>query len=313
MIPKIKDHLKFIQQQVSRIAVIERFLENDLKSPKINLGQIQSNMNAKKESVTDLSEVEFQVFSQWGDDGIIQYMVNKLNIPNKTFIEFGVENYRESNTRFLLINNNWTGLVIDGSPENVEYIKKDIICWACELYAEASFITAENINDLLARPGFGEEIGILSVDIDGNDYWVWKAITNIKPVIVIAEYNSIFGKNTFWTIPYDPGFVRKRDHTITYYGASLQALCMLADEKGYEFVGCNSKGNNAYFIRKDKMVPAIQKKSPEEGYVLSKFREAELNGERVTGKERLRLLTGLKVRDLKSNKIINIDPANVEY
>jgi hypothetical protein len=313
MIGRISKFIKRISYQVNRIPEIEKLIISDIKSPKVNLGQIQSHQNNQKEKIENLSEVEFQVFSQWGDDGIIQYLVNKLDIPHKTFIEFGVESYIEANTRFLLVNNNWTGYVIDGSPENVQKIKKDIISWSSELHAECSFITKENINELIQKVSFNKEVGILSVDIDGNDYWVWKAIDCINPIIVIAEYNSIFGINTFWTLPYNPAYVRKRDHTISYYGASLQALCSLGHEKGYEFIGCNSKGNNAYFIRKDKMVPAIKSKKPEEGYVVSKFREAQVNGEYVTGEERIKLIEGLDVWDLKLNTVIKINPAEVKY
>ena len=286
---------------------------NDTKSPKILLGKLLTELNNQKKNINSLEEVEFQVFSQWGDDGIIQYIINKVDFPNKTFIEFGVENYTESNTRFLLINNNWTGFVIDGSKDNVNYIKSDVICWACELYAEAAFITADNINDLLQKPGFNPEIGILSIDIDGNDYWVWKAINSVNPVLIIAEYNSLFGKNTAWTVPYDPGFIRSDKHdSILYYGVSLKALKILADEKGYSFIGCNSKGNNAYFIRNDKS-SAFPVKTVEEGYVLSKFRETVKNGERVSGINRIKLIEGLEVVDVETNNVVKIDASLIQY
>ncbi|THU42049.1 hypothetical protein FAM09_05335 [Niastella caeni] len=298
---------------VSQIPEIYNLLTNDLKSSKVNLGQIQSSLNAQKSSITSLSEVEFQVFSQWGDDGIIQYLINKIDIPNKTFIEFGVENYTEANTRFLLINNNWTGLIIDGDPENIQYAKRDVISWACELYAEQAFITAENINSLLKKPEFDAEVGILSVDIDGNDYWVWKAIDCINPIIVIVEYNSVFGRNTSWTVPYDPSFVRSEKHSsLLYYGASLKALYTLGKEKGYSFIGCNSKGNNAYFIRNDKL-GQFKPLTADEGYVKSKIREAVINGERVTGDKRLKTIEGLEVYDIQENRTLKIDSALVKY
>jgi hypothetical protein len=313
MIARIKTFLSSKVGFISKTHSVANYLYNDLKSSKVNLGQIQAMLNNQRVSINNLSDVEFQVFSQWGDDGIIQYLINRLDIPNKTFIEFGVEDYRESNTRFLLINNNWTGLVIDGSEDNINVIKNDIISWACELHAVNSFITAENINQLIQKVNFHHEVGILSVDIDGNDYWVWKAIDCISPIMVIAEYNSLFGINTSWTLPYDPAFARKRDHTIIYYGASLRALCMLAAEKGYVFVGCNSKGNNAYFIREDKMNDSIKAKTPEEGFVVTKIREAQVGGQYVSGEERIKLIKGLNIFDLQQNKIIPIDPSIVRY
>lgn len=288
--------------------------ENDLKSPKVNLGQIQSLLNNQKDKIDNLSEVEFQVFSQWGDDGIIQFLVNKIHFPNKVFIEFGVENYRESNTRFLLINNNWTGYVIDGSKDNIDFIKNDIISWACELHSECAFITKENINELIRKVNFDREIGILSIDVDGNDYWIWEAINSVNPVLIIAEYNSLFGKNTLWSVPYDPLFVRGQKHSsLLYYGASLGALNFIASKKGYSLIGCNSKGNNAYFLRNDKLGGIFEKKSVEAAYVFSKFREAKVGNDRPSGKERIILIEGLNVVNVDDGSMVKIDRNIIQY
>jgi hypothetical protein len=278
----------------------------DLKNPKVLTGRLFAELNNQR-TIADLQEAEFQVFSQWGDDGIIQYLIRKIDIPNKTFIEFGVENYTEANTRFLVINNNWSGLVLDGSEANVEYIKKDPISWAHEIHSWAAFITRENINSLLRKfldLGFEKEVGILSVDIDGNDYWVWKEINEVNPVIVIAEYNSVWGHDNAWAVPYTPDFYRMSEgNSILHYGASLLSLCDLADEKGYFFVGCNSAGNNAYFIRKDKITD-LKPLTAERGYVVSKFREAKMpDGTMISGKDRLKSLIGRKVYNTRTQQI----------
>lgn len=147
----------------------------------LNLGRIQAENNRLKKFVDNLEEVEFQVFSQRGEDGIIQYIISQIEVTNKIFVEFGVEDYTESNTRFLLINNNWSGLVIDGSKDNIKFIKKDFIYWKYDLTAYHSFITKENINELISKYTDCSDIGLLSIDIDGNDYWIWEAITVIKP------------------------------------------------------------------------------------------------------------------------------------
>lgn len=221
-----------------------------------------------------IKEAEFKVFSQFGDDGIIQFLISKVSIDTDKFVEFGVESYEEANTRFLLMHNNWQGLIIDGSPENVAYIKNDSIYWQYDLTAVSSFITAENINQLLQENGFSGEIGILSIDIDGNDYWVWQAITVCDPAIVIIEYNSLFGSERSITIPYKPDFYRMDAHySGLYFGASLQALCYLGKIKGYSLIGCNKAGNNAYFV-KDNLVSDLQVLSPDEGFVHARFREA---------------------------------------
>ena len=195
---------------------------------------------------------EFRVFSQWGEDGIIQYLIRHVPIGRKLFVEFGVENYQESNTRFLLTNNHWAGLVIDGSASNIEFVKRDTIYWATNLKAEQAFVTAENINGILRAAGIAGDIGLLSVDIDGNDYWLWEAIDSISPRIVICEYNSHFGPDARVSTPYDPAFVRDSAHfSKIYYGASLAALNSLAQAKGYSLVASNGAGNNAFFARND--------------------------------------------------------------
>jgi hypothetical protein len=246
------------------------------------------------------------VFSQYGDDGIIQFLVDYLEIPTKTFIEFGVQNYRESNTRFLLINNNWQGLIFDGSQKNIEEIKADNIYTNYGLTAECAFITKENINHLLQKNQFEGEIGLLHIDIDGNDYWIWQEINVISPSIVIMEYNSVFGKDRSITVPYDKSFVRHQKHySYLYFGASLLALCNLAEQKGYYFIGSNSNGNNAYFIRKDK-IKDLKMRTVEDSYVESKFRESrDKNGNFsfIGGEKRLELIKGLPVYNTQTQEI----------
>jgi hypothetical protein len=281
---------------------------NDTKDSRVLVGKLLSQLNNQKNEINKLSEVEYKVFSQFGDDGIIQYLINKIDIPNHSFIEFGVENYKESNTRFLLINDNWSGLVIDGSADNINYINNDIISSYHELHAIHSFITAENINELIAQflsLGFNKEIGLLSIDIDGNDYWVWKAITIIEPIIVVVEYNSLLGAEKSLTIPYDGNFVRNTKHNIMYWGSSLNAFVTLASKKNYAFIGCNAAGNNAYFVRKDKLNSAIKECTIEKGFVLSKFRETinEQTNLKPFGRERATFLKGLPFYNIDTETI----------
>jgi hypothetical protein len=310
MFSNLRRKYQFRKAQVNKIATVIERLDNDMKSPKINLGQIQAHLNNQRSSINSIHEVEFQIFSQWGDDGIIQYLINKLDIPHKIFVEFGVENYKESNTRFLLINNNWSGLVMDGSQEHIDFIKKDILSWGFDLHAKHAFITKENINSLLSEfigKGYNKEIGILSVDIDGNDYWIWKEINVVNPVIVITEFNSVFGDEKAWSIPYKSDFYRLDAHkSYQYWGASLKAFCTLAEEKGYYFIGCNSSGNNAYFVRKDK-IKDLKPLTCKEGFVESKFREyTDQNGEKVGGKARIELIRNMPVVNIENNQIEKI-------
>src|SRR6516225_12381537 len=108
--------------------------------------------------IPDLHQVEFKVFSQFGDDGIIQYLVHGLQPLPDTFVEFGVENYRESNTRFFLLNNNWRGLVLDGNQKWIDQIRSDEIYWRHTFTARCAFITRENINELLGAAGLAGQI-----------------------------------------------------------------------------------------------------------------------------------------------------------
>lgn len=218
---------------------------------------------------------EFQVYSQWGEDGIIQHLIKNINISRKVFIEFGVENYMESNTRFLLTNDNWSGLVIDGSQANINYIRNDDIYWRHNLKAVQSFITAENINSIFAENGIMGKIGLLSIDIDGNDYWVWKAINVVEPDIVICEYNSRFGKERAVTIPYNPEFMRSKAHySYLYSGASIKALVLLAESKGYKLVAGTMNGNDLFFVRRELLNDRVHACSIDEAYARNQFREA---------------------------------------
>jgi hypothetical protein len=270
------------------------------------LGRIEQRQVAR---CSDFRQAEFRVFSQWGEDGIIQYLLKSVAIERQIFVEFGVENYTESNTRFLLTNNQWAGLVIDGSAENIDYIKRDAIYWASNLKAEHAFITKENINDLLSRNGIVGDIGLLSVDIDGNDYWIWQAIDTIAPRIVICEYNSHFGSSAEVTIPYDGAFVRDSAHfSKIYYGASVAALCSLAAAKGYSLVASNAAGNNIFFVRND-LVGSLPVLSPAQAYRHAQFREYHDESGRLTYDDfetRLRKISHLPLYDLKTNALRKI-------
>jgi hypothetical protein len=244
------------------------------------LGRIE-NRQLHNIAASQVATAEFQVFSQWGEDGILQHLLRHVPVSKKIFVEFGVENYKESNTRFLLTNDNWSGLVMDGSLDNIEYIRHDSIYWRHNLKASHAFITRENIDDLLRSNGITGEIGLLSVDIDGNDYWVWKAIEVIVPSIVVVEYNSRFGPEKAVTIPYRADFNRSAAPGAgIHYGASLAALTSIGRKKGYALVGGNSVGSNAFFVKRDLKPESLPELSPSQVFVRSQFRETRgKNGE----------------------------------
>lgn len=238
------------------------------------LGRVEGRLSAANPSPR-LNDHEFRVFSQFGEDGILQNLVQRVVIDRRYFVEFGVEDYTQANTRWLMLQDGWQGLVLDGSELHVEAIRHSRAAWSNGLTAVAAFITRENINELIGSAGVSGRIGVLSVDIDGNDYWVWEALTIVDPAIVVVEYNHRFGPERSVVVPYDAGFVRRDAHwSHVYYGASLSALCGLAQRKGYAFVGCGSAGVNAFFVRSDALPPDLPELTPRQGYVAAQVREA---------------------------------------
>ena len=295
-----------LTRRVSRLLKRYASLPDRITRIQEALGRIEQRQSAECASA---QEAEFRVFSQWGEDGIIQHLIRHVPIERRLFVEFGVENYTESNTRFLLTNNQWSGLVMDGNAENIEYIRRDPIYWAANLKAEQAFVTKDNINQLLSANGIAGDIGLLSVDIDGNDYWVWRAIDTISPRIVICEYNSQFGPTAEVTTPYDAAFVRDTAHfSKIYYGASIKALCSLAARKGLSLVAANSAGNNVFFVRND-LVGALPVLSAEEAYRRAQFREYHDENGNLTFDDfdtRLRKISHLAVHDLQTDKLTKI-------
>ena len=275
-----------------------RFRLVNFEKDAVHRGVTLSKLNNLHES-KNIQDYEFSVFSQWGEDGIIQKLISSVPIVNKTFIEFGVENFLESNCRFLMTKDNWSGYVIDGSDKHIETIMNSSFYWKFDLKAKSAFITAENINELLKESDFDEDLGLLSLDIDGVDYWVLKAIDSYRPRILILEYNSVFGSERAVTVPYKVDFIRgKMHHTNLYFGASLPALAALAAEKGYMFVGTNSAGGNAFFIRQDVFPSNLAQIEVREGFTESKFRESRNTAGALTylsGKSRLDAIRGMPV------------------
>jgi hypothetical protein len=201
-------------------------------------------------------------------------LVERTDVGDRSFIEFGVESYREANTRFLLVKDNWRGLIIDADSHHIEFLRQSQLAWRHNITAISSFITADNIDRLLLDNGMMGDIGLLSVDIDSNDYWVLKAITAVRPRIIVCEYNSVFGAHRAVSVPYDLQFQAETAHySRLYFGASLPALQHLLEARGYVLVGCESHGANAFFVRSD-VARDLSPLRPDEAYVRSRFRSS---------------------------------------
>lgn len=290
---------------------VRRYLIGDLPAQQLNtlllLGKLHAERIRSLPPHASIQDAEFTVFSQFGEDGILQYLLQRVPLPTRFFVEFGVEDYQESNTRFLLVNDNWGGLVLDSDARLVEAIRKDPLHWRYDLTAACAFITRENIDELLRTQVPSPDIGLLSIDLDGNDYWVWQAIVSLRPRIVVCEYNSLFGATRAVTVPYDPSFSRSRAHfSHLYFGASLAALCRLAAAKGYDFVGCNSKGTNAFFVRSD-VSGTLHRLSAAQGFVASTHRDSRDEQGKMNylrGADRGRAIAHLAVYDVEQDGLV---------
>lgn len=186
--------------------------------------------------VTIIEDHSRGVYSQSGEDGIIEWILANIGVQSKVAVEFGAgDGVALSNTR-LLLDQGFSLFMFDVAPRAPHVVQAKI--------------NADNINEVFTVNGVPNEIDLLSIDIDGNDYWVWKALTDYRPRVVIVETNVSIPRREPKTIVYDPDFVW--DGT-DYYGASLAALMKLGDSKGYVLVH-EHKFLNAFFVRKE-LVP----------------------------------------------------------
>jgi hypothetical protein len=191
----------------------------------------------------------FKLYSQNDEDGIIQEIFRRIGTGNRTFVEFGVETGVECNSARLLVEG-WRGLWIEAKAEHVAAVRRRFASFIQDgnLKLLEAAVTAENIDALLRQADVTGEIDLLGIDIDYNDYWVWKAISAVRPRAVVIEYNASMRPPLSVTVPYDP---QGSWDGSNYYGASLEALVRLGAEKGYRIVGCSIAGVNAFFVRDD--------------------------------------------------------------
>ncbi|HLW68249.1 MAG TPA: hypothetical protein VKS79_23230 [Gemmataceae bacterium] len=192
---------------------------------------------------------EHQVYSQGGEDGIIAEIFRRIGTKNRTFVEIGVGDGLENNTAFLLTQG-WSGFWLEGDPECVRKIR--VGCKRAQvdrsLHLIELFVTGENVASALQQAGAPTEVDLLSIDVDQNTYWIWSALGQISARVVVVEYNAAWPAAVDWKVPYDPA--EMFDGTLCF-GASLKALELLGRQFGYNLVGCNLAGVNAFFVRSD--------------------------------------------------------------
>lgn len=190
-----------------------------------------------------------KAFSQNEEDGILNEIFRRVGVTSRTFFEVGVGNGLQNNTLFWL-KQGWKGAWIEGNPDDGNFIRQAFAGALArgDLRFQQAMVTAESINGLVAATGFsGREVDLLSIDIDGNDYYVLERL-ELGARVLVMEYNARFPPPVSWRMPYAPDFVWDGSD---WFGASLQAICDLAARRQYTLVGCNVTGSNAFFVRND--------------------------------------------------------------
>lgn len=218
----------------------------------------------KYQDSKNLNRYEHRVFSQTGEDGIIGEIFRRIGATNKLFVECAPGNGLESNSLYLMTRG-WTGLWIEANPKHAHTIRTAFSKQLKEgaLTLENQFVTADSIEPILDKASLQAEFDLLSIDIDRNDYWIWRSIQRYHPRVVVIEYNAIWPPDCNWVVEYEPQ--ASWDKT-SNCGASLTALELLGAEKGYQLVGCTLAGTNAFFVREDLMADHFQKPSTAENH-----------------------------------------------
>ncbi|HEY3375028.1 MAG TPA: hypothetical protein VGK02_08215 [Candidatus Aquicultor sp.] len=216
-----------------------------------------------EQQLPKFQDTGFRVYSQTDEDGLLLYVFSLIGFTNKVLVDIACGTPYGANTTNLICNWGFTGLLVEGSEENVETTRRFFAShpdtYIFPPKVECSWVTAENINDILYCNGISGEIDLLSLDVDGVDYWLWKNLSIIQPRVVVIEAATFWGKQRSVTVPYEPKFNRFDTHP-DYMGASISAFVKLSREKGYRLVASNRFGYNIFFVRDDigtEMLPEI--------------------------------------------------------
>jgi hypothetical protein len=214
-------------------------------------------VNQFKEPVSKLSDTSYDLFTSDGEDGIILYLLDQMKDVPPFFVDIGAGDCIKGNCTTLAVHFGWQGLFIDQDSSQLAVGRsfyKHKLSSGVNIKMIEQQIRAGNINELLKKESLPGEIGLLSIDIDGNDYWVWKAVDIIRPRIVIIEAKVEFGPGNIIVPDGD-----HNHHSVDkmYNGASVEALRILGKEKGYKLVGSNKSGYNLFFVRENEDLPAV--------------------------------------------------------
>jgi len=208
----------------------------------------------------DVLSQRFRIRSQNEEDGLLLALFKRIGTTDRRCVEIGCGS-NGGNSGFLVQECGWTGLMVDANRASIATVRVRYAGHAVTIVKHR--VTREDVNHLLTVNGFHGELDLLSVDIDGNDYWVWEALTVCSPRVVVLEYNWLFGPDRAVTVPYDADFKVGASGTRSYRGASLKAFSHLAHRKGYRLVA--TERVNAVFLRND-VAPEIAAIEVAHGY-----------------------------------------------
>lgn len=211
---------------------------------------------------------EYSLFSQNGEDGILRHVFEQIGFRSRRAVEFGFST-NENNSLRLVLHERFAGLFLDGSDWQVDRFNRAAASLGRgDARAVRIFLTRENLQHTLLGLGTPPEIDLLSIDVDGNDYWFWESLDRVSARVTVMEYNSALGPDLSLAMPYAASGRPADDapHHFAYFGASLEALTRLARRKGASLVGCDSSGTNAFFVRDDCLTPALPPRAPAEAF-----------------------------------------------
>jgi hypothetical protein len=252
---------KFLKKGIDVVSRLFSTSQNQISSNSIeqialSLHYKQMYQNAPQSKILGFKDVGFRTYSQHEEDGILLYLFSLIGTTNKKCVEICAGNGIECNLANLIINHRWVGLLVDGQPDNISI--------ATEFYSRhpdtkyfppatiCKWVTIKSVNEIIRSQGFEGQIDLLSLDIDGIDYYLWKAINCISPRVVVLEFNHLWGPDVAVTVPYADDFQAEfTEYGSDYAGASLSAFVKLGKEKGYRLIGTNAIATNAFFLRED--------------------------------------------------------------
>ena len=264
-----RENLRLIKRLDSVVAQVgARGLKGDVRRLSIMMQAIQRALFLDPADLPypyNLTARRFSLSSQNEEDGIIHAIFDTVGDGSRRFVEIGAGT-NGGNSGFLASECGWSGMMLEASSRRTDRLKMRFEPMGVACLTD--WAACENINVLIRENGCEGEIDLLSIDIDGNDYWIWEAVTACSPRLVIIEYNSLFGPDRAVVVPYDPEFDRHRfveaaEGGHYYFGASLQALSRLAEQKGYRLILTEPRGVNAFFLRNDvgQEIPACDPSS----------------------------------------------------